>query len=232
MEQNLPKAEEVLERFILVTGSRSAQEKIHTTLVKGTVEFSGQGTRGTLISYQAQPNKSYKVMDLGQAGKLEEGTDGDVVWQRSTAEGPRVKTGQEKAVALREALINGRLHWRKLYSRAVCIGEEDVEGEACYKIILTPHVGNPVTKYYAKGSGLLVKSFMIAKTAVGEAPYETFFGDYREVEGVLMHHRLRHRVLNQEIIVQLESIQFNLDIPADRFEIPEDIKELIKKPSK
>jgi hypothetical protein len=71
---------------------------------------------------------------------------------------------------------------------------------------------------------------MIMKTEMGEIPAESLVSDYRKVDGVLMPFLVKQKVLGQEFSVTLQTVQNNIEIPKDRFSIPEEIKALAAQP--
>jgi hypothetical protein len=218
--QKLPSAAEVLDKYIEVTGGKPAYEKLQNQVVSGSVEFIEAGFKGKTAEYRSAPNKVYRVIDLGVVGKIEAGTDGRIAWELSSETGPRIKAGEEGATALREANFNSSLRWRELYDKVELAGEESIESQTCYKIVLTPKDGKPVTQYYDEKSGLLAKIVMTTLTlTMGEVVSETFLADYKNEGGVLVPHELRRNVLSQQILTHIESIQFNTEIPKDRFDL-------------
>ncbi len=225
-----PSAQEILDRFIQVTGGKPAYERVQNQVIVGTVEFVEAGFKGTTAEYRAFPNKVYRAVELPGVGKIEAGTDGRVAWERSSETGPRVKTGEEGAAALREANFNSSLRWRDLYAKVELAGEEKVDQQPCYKIVLSPKNGKPITQYYDENSGLLVKIAMVSLTpTTGEVATETFLGDYRTIEGIQVPHLVRRRVLDQQIVTHIESVRFNAEIPKDRFDLPADVQALVPK---
>src|ERR1700757_4780405 len=97
----LPTGEAILDKYIEVTGGKAAYEKKISEVSTGVMEFTGKAVKAHIPGYQAAPNKSYTVVEIDGIGKMEEGTDGTVAWERSALKGPRIKTGEEKAVSLR-----------------------------------------------------------------------------------------------------------------------------------
>ena len=95
------KPEAILDKYVEVTGGRAAYEKIQTEVSTGTLEITSMGLSGALTSYRAAPDKSYTVIDFTGMGKAEEGSNGVVAWSNNPGEGPRIKQGDERAVALR-----------------------------------------------------------------------------------------------------------------------------------
>ena len=87
-------------------------------------------------------------MELEGIGTIKQGTDGQTAWESSSLQGPRIKQGEERAVALREATLRGPLYWRKLYKHVETMSQETIDDQACYKVVLTPEEGKPDTQYY------------------------------------------------------------------------------------
>src|SRR5579862_2089892 len=163
-----PAPETILDRFVEVTGGKAAYEKRKTEVVHGTVEFAAVGLKGTMVEYFEEPGKFYMAMELAGIGKIESGLTDGVAWESSVLQGARIKTGEEKAQALREAAMNSFFHWREIYPKTEYAGEEAVSGEACYKVVLTPAEGKPETMYFEKKSGLMRKSAVVAASQLGD----------------------------------------------------------------
>src|SRR5437868_4503983 len=151
---DLPKAETILDKYIESTGGKAAYEKNHNEVSSGTMEFVGKGIKGNISSYRAEPDKSYTEIDIQGIGKVKEGSDGKVAWSISAMQGPRLKEGEEKAGAFQAARFNADLNWRDTY-KAEITGVEKVDGKDCYKVLMTPKEGMPMTRYYEKKSNLL-----------------------------------------------------------------------------
>ena len=225
----VPKAEAVLDRYLEVTGGKAAYEKVHSEVTKGTMEVAGRGIKGALQSFQAEPYLDYTVVDLEGIGKVESGSDGDVFWERSAVTGPRIKDGEEREEISRASLFNPHLNWRKMYDKTEMAGVETVDGEECVKIVLTPKAGSSVTELYSKKTGLLIKQSSVHKTPMGDIPAEAFLKDYKQVSGITMPFTRVNKFAGQEIQIHLDSIEFNTEIAKDRFNLPEEIKALVRK---
>ena len=228
-EEALPRAETILDKYIEVTGGKAAYEKLHSEVSTGTMELAGKGIKGSITSYRAEPALSYTAIEIEGIGKIEEGSDGKVAWTRSAIQGPRIKEGEEKALAFVAGKFNGELRWRETYKKAETTGVETVNGQECYKVVLTPNEGSPMTRYYDKKSNLMVKTTLTVKSPMGEFPVESVLGDYRKEGEVLVPHRIRQTAAGQEIAISIESVKPNAEIPQGRFDLPDDIKALLKK---
>jgi zinc protease len=227
--QALPSGEAVLAKFIEATGGRAEYAKIHTTISTGRLEMPAQGIKGTITIYELEPAKQYSVAEIPGIGTMEEGTDGVIAWEKSALQGARLKTGEEKAAALRAANSETKfLDWKKYYKSVENTGMADVDGKACYKVVLTPLEGKPETEFYDKSSGLLIKETGLIASPMGEVPVETIVSDYRKEGNLLMPHKLKQGVIGQQFEITIESIKLNAEIPKDRFDPPADVKALVK----
>jgi hypothetical protein len=230
----LPSGEEIMERYIKQTGGREVLAKIKKRLIKGTIEF-GQ-FKGTTIIYQAKPNKYYasaKIkVDSAATGvatiTVEQGTNGEVVWELHSMTGPRIIEGQEKALVLLQHNFD-ETNYQQLYDKIECVGVEQVEGEICYKVIQTPKQGEPITVYYSKESGLAVKSTYTLEQQFEKIKVENLTSNYKEVGGILYPHHTVQKVMNIDMHIRVESIEHNIEIPKDRFDLPEAIKKILER---
>ena len=65
-DEPLPKAEEILDKFVEVTGGKAAYENVRNEKWTGSFEFVGKGIKGTITSYRADPNKSVDQRGTGR----------------------------------------------------------------------------------------------------------------------------------------------------------------------
>ncbi|HEX5432255.1 MAG TPA: hypothetical protein VFW83_09825, partial [Bryobacteraceae bacterium] len=166
----LPPAAQILDRYVEATGGKAVYEGRKSEIATGTLLFTAQGLKGTIIRYSEDPDKYYSSVDIQGIGKVEEGVNAGVAWEKSALLGARIKTGEERAQAIREARMNSSYHWRELYPKAETAGTEMVNGEDCYKVVLTPPEGSPETMYFEKKSGLLRKTTLVAASQMGNVP--------------------------------------------------------------
>jgi zinc protease len=226
---DLPKAETLLDKFIEVTGGKSAYSKVHSQRMTGTMEFQSMGLKGKLSIYSAEPDKQYFEVNLEGIGKMQEGSTGEVAWANSAMQGPRLKEGAEKAESLARAKFNAELNWRDLYKTVETVGMETVDGKECYKVVATPKSGNPRTLWYDKDSNLMIKVSTVTASPQGDIQSDTSVSDYRKEGDVMVPHKMLVKAGPMEIIMTVESVQHNPEIPKDRFEVPDEVKALLNK---
>lgn len=228
-DEPLPSVQTVMDHWIDATGGRPAWEARHNLVEHATLDFAKQGLKGTLTIYEAAPNKYLGLTELPGIGKIAAGSNGEVAWENSALQGPRVKQGAERADAFREGAFNASLNWQKLYAKGETAGVETVEGHECYKVVLTPKEGNPLVEYYDKKSGLLVKTMTTVSSQLGEIKAEILYEDFQKDGAVWSPHRMINRAAQQEFVIQIQSVETNVDLPKDRFDLPPEVQALVNK---
>jgi hypothetical protein len=227
----LPDAAMILDHYVEVTGGQAAYEKHRTEIMTGLIEFPAQGLKGKLTRYAAPPDKEYSLVELEGIGSIESGISGGVAWEKSVLLGPRLKSGDEKDQALREAHFNSPIEWRNLYPQVMTAGTQSINGEDCYEVVLTPPAGKPEHQFYSRKTGLLLRTTAVASSQMGDVPVEVDLDDYRSFGGVLIPTRSKQRAGGQELSITIDQVRVNETLPTDRFDAPGDIAAMIRKAS-
>ena len=227
--QTLPSAETILDRYVEVTGGKAAYQQHASEVLIGTIAFPEQGLKGRLTRYAIAPDKEYSIVELGPIGKIESGVAGGVAWEKSAILGPRIKSGDEKDQAVRQARFNAPLDWRKNFTKVETAGTEVVNGEECYKVVLTPATGKPESQFYSKTTGLLLKTTATAASPMGEIAVEVEVSDYKKFGDILYPTRSRQKAGGQELEIAVTSMSFNAPVPGEYFDLPAEIQALAAK---
>lgn len=219
-----PTAEQVIDRSIEATGGKAAYEKLKNRVASGTVEIRGTGLKGALTIKEAPEAKNLSIFEIPGIGKMEQGTDGEFAWEKSVVAGGRLLDGEEKAHAIRNAFFNGDLQWRKVFKEAKCLGSKRVEDKECWELEMTTPEGLVYRKYFDQKTGLMVCMKVKIKTQQMEVPTEVYPADYQKVDGVLYPHEMRMKALQQEMVIRIDKVQHNVELPADTFAVPAELK--------
>jgi hypothetical protein len=188
----------------------------------------GAGVAGQIEVY-TKPGLQYSTVDIPAVGVIESGVKDGVAWENSVITGPRIKSGAEAAFAIRNAQPNAPLHWRDQFSEVETAGIEDVDGEAAYRVLQTPDDGEPITSFYGVDSGLLLKTqFTLELPQLGKVPIEQSVAEYSDFGGVLTPSRLAVSQVGQQIKVTIDSAEVNVDIPDERFDLPDAVQALLE----
>jgi outer membrane lipoprotein-sorting protein len=225
------KAAELLDKYVVATGGKEAFGKIKNRVTEMSFELPTVNVTMKVKVYSAKPNKSYVVMKSDATGTIEQGCDGKVVWEKSELTGCRIKTGADRSLILRESKLDRFVDWQEVYDKAELVGTEEVEGRPCYKIVMTPKASDETGKesvYIDKETSLIAKIASVMDLGAGAMPVAYIISDYKDVGGVKLSHKMKMLVTGQEQVFTIDSVKNNVDIPADRFALPEEVQELLK----
>ncbi|MBT8339645.1 MAG: hypothetical protein KJP07_06505 [Desulfatitalea sp.] len=217
----LPKANELIEKSIEAGGGLSAYEKISNKKAVCSIRQKGKLIKITV--FQEKPNKHYSISDIDGKFKVEQGSDGHLVWENSPFTGARILQGEDRANKRLDYSFNILASWRKHFKKVQNAGLEEINGKPCYKVIMTPHEGTDRIYYFDKDRALPVKIIKDTMTPMGRRKIEVFPDDYRKISGILCPHTIKQVVADHESTVHIETIEFNIDMPKDRFVPPEGI---------
>ncbi len=225
--EKLPKGEDLIAKCIEAGGGKAAMEKIHNRVTKGSIEVPAAGVKGTFTGYEAEPNKSLTILEI-QGTTIQQGTDGKVFWELKGA--PRILEGDEKQMAERLSTFQMILHWQKFYSKAETVGTEKVGDHDCYKLTMTLKGGATETWFIDQKTNLLARTDMTVKEGGAEIPIQVAMEDYRKVDGLTLSFKSIQTIvaMNLQQVYTIESIKQNVDLPKDRFDLPPEIKALLK----
>ena len=228
LAEEYPKAEKILDQFVKAAGGKKAYDKIKNRVTEATFSIPAAGISAPITIYAERPNHVYTLLESEALGKIENGTNGEVVWEMTTMAGPVVKEGDEREEFLKDATFERLVYWQDNFKSVETVGVEEVEGKSCYSIEMTPNWGNLETYCYDAESHLPVKVEMTVITQMGSIPMILYPSDYREVDGLLMSHKAKMIVMQGERTITTTSFKHNVDM-TDRFALPAEIAELAAK---
>jgi len=222
-------AEAILDRWAAAMGGADAFAKIDTAVAEGTIEMVGLGIQGALTIRQARPDHYAIEFEAPALGRVRSGTNGEIAWEVSDLQGPRLVEGSEKEFLLRSSVIDQPVRWRELYPTVELVGTATVDDVTCHELVLTPASGHPETWFVAQSSGLVVKMAVTVTHVMGEIPVEISLSDYRQVDGIMVPFRTMERMLMQQMLTTISNVEHNVELPADAFAPPDEVKALLAK---
>jgi hypothetical protein len=66
---------------------------------------------------------------------------------------------------------------------------------------------------------------------MGEIQSDSAYSDYRKEGDVLVPHKVVTHVATMELVMTVDSVQTNTEIPKDKFDPPAEVKALMNKPA-
>ena len=215
----LPTADEVFARHRAAIGG-DAIDKVRNAALEFNFAIPSMGLTTKGKAYQVFPDKAYMMIDLATVGVAnhEEGLVDGIVWRNSPQTGLQKLEGLERRMALQRARLDAFSGWKQLWQKAETVATAPVEGEPCYKVVLTPEEGTPVSSWFSTRSGLLLE--MEVPMPQMNTVVSIKLRDYRAVDGVTLAHRIEQEGM-MSMTIEYTQIRFNADdIPPGRFDLP------------
>jgi len=229
--QAAPTGDEIVQRSIEASGGEAAQNAVKTWYSEAEMEIVGMGLTGTIQAWQSRPNKSYTLMKLPGIGEIIQCSDGTNVWEVNPMTGPRLYEGKEKEFMLFSSRFDAS-SVEEFFDEVVNEGEEDIDGEACYKVRMkSPAVGDMIT-WFSKDSGLGRRTEMTMESQMGTITVQMDMLEYTEANGLKLPKKILQTTMGQKISMVFTKYDGNAEIPADRFEPTADIKALLENAEK
>jgi photosynthetic reaction center cytochrome c subunit len=219
-----PEAEQVLDKYIQAIGGAEKLAGITSVAAKGTFQTYGNPKKYRLEMFAKAPaQRTVIVHDLAGGDSIDT-FDGREAWVVAPALLTPLpledRTGGEVDGAKLTAALTfpGQIktllrEWR--VGPPATIDDRDmtlVQGTMNGKV--------PVNLYFDDESALLSRTVTYADSPVGLAPIEVDYGDYREIGGVKLPHKLVVTWLDGRSIIELTDLQVNVAIDASKFARP------------
>ena len=217
----MPTIDEILDRQIKSLGGKEALEKITSRVVKGNFEIEGMNITGTFENYAKAPNKTSNNVDISGVGAFVQIFDGEKAWSSDPMNGQREITGNELASTRREAEFYRELNLKKLFPKMELKGKETVGTAEAYVVIATPEGGGDPEKFYFDATSfLLIRHDADRDSPQGKIGMETYFSDFKAVDGVKMAHQVRQVSPAFSLSLKFTEVKHNVEIDNAKFNKP------------
>jgi len=222
--QSMPTVDQILDRYVQAIGGAAAHRKLTSRIMMMTLVIEDSNVTVSFESYAQAPNKQVQIgqVKLGNGIEFEisRGFNGATGWSLNVTEGGfRELSGTELASEKRGAEFYRDIKLRELYPKMSLKGQAKVGDHTAYSIEATPAEGSSEKWFFEAQTGLLIrKEFISESTVNGKVPVETYFEDYREVDGVKLPFTVR--MPSQKYTFKINRVWHNLSIEDAKFKSP------------
>ena len=226
---NEPTGEEVIQKFVDVTGGKDAYAKQTSRVMTGTMKIAEQNMGGTITIYQKAPNLT-RVQGNVAGVTFDRGYDGKTAFEVHSMFGARLIEDDERELMEQQALASPLLSLASSYTSIENTGVEPVDERDAYRVELTMKSGQKIVQWYDVETGLLSKMHMAVDSPMGKLELTINMSDWRDVGGVKIPFKHTHHIdpIGIEQTMEFTKIEANVDIPAEKFELPEEVQDLLK----
>ncbi len=224
----MPKAEDILAKYVTALGGEQALRKVTSRVVTSTTELS-PNVRGAGPTVHAQQIQYFKAPNLysttlqGFGGpQTAKGFDGTDAWTQNANGSVTQAAGTELARAKRSADLYESVNLKQSYTRLIARGIDKVRDHDAYVVIGVPAGDNPERLYFDKETGLLLRKSTYDTTALGRYTVQTDYDHYRDAGGVKFPFLISTVSVSpaDTIVVHVEKVDNNAAIDAGKLTKP------------
>lgn len=190
-----------------------------------TMEAPAMGMTATINAAAARPNLLLVETEIAGLGVIRQGSDGSTVWTSDPMQGPRILTGMEAQTIIESSALANILRTPDQFSAMELAGTYDAGGDATTCVKFTWKSGRESTDCFSDATGLLARTVTKQVSAMGEVEVEALIKDYRNVNGLMIPHRVESNMMGMAMTIITTSMEFGPQ-PASLFELPAEIKAL------
>lgn len=204
----------IIQKYLTAIGGKDKLSRVEDrrTEMEGTV----QKVKVTMVIYQKQPDRFKQVI---KAGDVEQ----EILYSQDKGYmkiNDKVTdiTGDELAKLKNDATLNLLLNLDTNNIHLTYLGIDTVNGKPAYKILLKNSSLNWI-HYYDVTSFLKVMDEKPVKAAQGVYLQDTWYSDFRNVDGILFPFKIKQKLGKQEMEFTVTGIKINSGITDDEFKL-------------
>jgi outer membrane lipoprotein-sorting protein len=210
-------ANDVINNYLEAIGGRKKISNVEDRTTIMHAQIMEQNL--SIVIKQKAPNKLKQNIRSGEMNQtiLYDGMNGVMIVGDKKTEFDDKKLEKLKLEAAMNFLLDLKVYGVSLELKGI----ETIDSTVCYKILLINEGGTNWVQYYEIDSGLKIKEVKEVETAQGSFQQETFYGDYKEVDGLKFPFNIKQSFGMQTIEMNVSSIKLNDGLEDSIFEIPE-----------
>ena len=208
--------DQILERYVSATGSKTAHEKLKTAVLMGSM-LSSEGWTAPLKIYITAPDKLLVTFDIGWFSyNAFNGTTG---WGQDNG-GLHDVTGKDLASLKLKAAIFHASIFREQYSSLTLVGKEMIDEHEAFVVEgVMPGADNEML-YFDVDSGLLVRIKSNTDTSLGILPHQIELRDYRDLGGVKLPFEVDQLGPDFSSVYKINEAKHDVLLEKDLFDKP------------
>jgi len=216
--------DEVLAKNYETRGGLVKLKAIKSIRMKGKLVQSMMNMDMPLELWYKKPGK-IRLESTFQGRKIVQGYDGKVVWWimpfLGSEDAQEMPKEQAKQVIDIADSMDPLVDYKEKGHTLELIGKEDLEGTEVYKLKLIKKNKEEEFYYLDVDSGIELKTSKYMKRGENEILVESYFGDYKEVEGIMMFFQLESKANGQTAAnMTFSEIKFNETMDDQLFVMP------------
>ena len=215
--------DELINKNIQAHGGVDKLKAIHSVKMTGKMSMAG-GMEAPFTFQKKRPDK-VKIEFVVQGMTGVQAYDGSTAWTLMPFTGNKdaqKMPEEERKDIIEQADFDGPLvDYKEKGNMVEYVGKEDVEGSDAHKLKLTLKNGNVRYLFLDPKSGLEIKATAMIKREGVEASVDSFFGDYKEVNGIIFPFVIEQKIQGHPgPTFSVEKVDLDVDLADSLFVMP------------
>lgn len=225
--QDLPPAQEIIDRYVEAIGGREAATRAVATRTTGSFSMPAMGMNGEMESVSAGDGSMAMRVNIPGIGDMLSGYTGEVGWSMDPMTGPRLLDGGELDAMREQADPMYAVRDASLFQSFETTGENSYDGEGCWEVHYVWTSGREVTECYSKESGLVIATSTTSESPMGMIDVVTRLTDYQRFGEILVPTTMTQNMMGQQQVISIDDIEYG-DMDLSLLEPPAAIQTLIQ----
>lgn len=224
--KKLPKARDVLDRYLEAIGGRDAITSFTSSHTSGTFSVPSQNLSGNFDIYTADPDYGLMKVQISGIGQMTMGTGDGIAWSKDPMTGPMLLEGEQADQFADQADQRRALYLSENYKSMKVVDRVEFNGADCYKVELVRKSGLTSFEYFDAETGLMAGTESEQTTPMGKVPVVTTLTEYEQHGPVLVATHMSQKMMGMEQVMVLESVTFD-EVDMEVFKLEPEIQALV-----
>lgn len=212
-----PPAEQLLDKYVQAAGGEAAIGRVHSRVMKGTIDFSGMSL--PIDIYAKDPLKRISFTHMAEGDNVT-AFDGRQGWLGMSGHPLREMHGSDLDGAGIDADLHLATHLKQMFRETRTEATEKIGDHEVYVVVGQRDDKPPIRLYFDKESGLLVRLVRFGETALGWLPTQIDYADYSDVDGVKVPYRWTLARPSGRFTIQVNELKQNVSVDDSKFAKP------------
>jgi zinc protease len=212
-------AANILEDYLSAIGGKSLLSKVKTMTTMGEIAIGGQ--KITMTSKVMQPSLGSIVMSMNGMNVSEQVVNGDVAKVSQMGNGQVIKKGEPGFEDFQEMTnLFPQVSYLQADYKIELKGTEDIDGNPCYKLMITKPNGSTTTEFYNTKTNLLVRSVTNRTMGPNEVTQINTYDDYRAVDGITIPFKtVSEGLMPMPLSIITKEVKINVPLSEGDFKV-------------
>jgi hypothetical protein len=211
-------ADDVINAYIKARGGLAKLKAVQTERVTGVITFA-PGVEGPFIVERKRPLKMHmEIIVNGQSLiRVYDGKTSGWIYNPFAPNAAVAPMSPEDISGIaEEADFEGPfVDYKAKGNQIEYVGKEQIDGKIVQKLKLTAKQGDISYFYFDASTGLIMKWQGIRKVGDKELPWETYFRDFREVDGLKYPFLVESAAVDSDQIQKIAATKIETNIPIN-----------------